>query len=388
MDFVDKQYDNYNLENLKKLTVIIPTYNRNYYLSRCLWYLSHFPFGEIIVADSSIDEKKIINQTVVSTLNQEGKGNIKYLQFPPESEVYGGDIYKKWNNAIQQIETEYSVICTDKEFLIPTTLSKCIDFLCNNPDYNIVDAVFYLIDREAKKQLTFSVWRPNQRSLPLTDPAHRILLSDTNLVHPLMAVHRSDIHKKIYQYLDTYNVQSLGFGEIFLELLDVIAGKYHHMTTDDYLYRDNTNLNKIRGIDPKESSYCRYPKMYSYPDSLYNAELINVKMGLKDLLTEKSNISSDTAIELLNEFIPQYISHRTTNSEPLLLHYPALSLIWALIPPFIKLKLRIYVSKIRSIPNEVILKQNKEMFVVSSVIQKTVDLYREDKVDIIYMTFP
>lgn len=58
MDIIDKLFENHDLNILKKLTIIIPTYNRNYYLSRCLWYHAHFPFGQIIVADSSPDEKK------------------------------------------------------------------------------------------------------------------------------------------------------------------------------------------------------------------------------------------------------------------------------------------------------------------------------------------
>ena len=65
MDFVDECYADKDLSLLKKLTLVIPTYNRNYYLSRCLWYHAHFPFGEIIVADSSPEEKKVVNRETV-----------------------------------------------------------------------------------------------------------------------------------------------------------------------------------------------------------------------------------------------------------------------------------------------------------------------------------
>ena len=67
-DFVDKAYENEDFSNLNKLTLIIPTYNRNYYLSRCLWYHAHFPFGQIIVADSSSEEKKVINRETVEKI--------------------------------------------------------------------------------------------------------------------------------------------------------------------------------------------------------------------------------------------------------------------------------------------------------------------------------
>ena len=137
MDFVDEFYADEDLSHLKKLTVVIPTYNRNYYLSRCLWYHSHFPFGEIIVADSSPEEKKVVNRETVRKLVEERGANIRHLEYPPETEKYGGDITRKWGDAVQHVETEYSQVCTDKEFLIPTTLCKCIAFLDEHSDYDM-----------------------------------------------------------------------------------------------------------------------------------------------------------------------------------------------------------------------------------------------------------
>ena len=65
MDFVDECYADDDLSLLNKLTLVIPTYNRIYYLSRCLWYHAHFPFGQIIVADSSPEEKKSVMTRLV-----------------------------------------------------------------------------------------------------------------------------------------------------------------------------------------------------------------------------------------------------------------------------------------------------------------------------------
>ena len=62
LDFIDECYIDDDLSILDKLTLIIPTYNRDYYLGRCLWYHLHFPFGQIIVADSSPEDKKVVNR--------------------------------------------------------------------------------------------------------------------------------------------------------------------------------------------------------------------------------------------------------------------------------------------------------------------------------------
>ena len=148
-DFVDECYADKDLSLLKKLTIVIPTYNRNYYLSRCLWYHAHFPFGEIIVADSSPEEKKVVNRETVAKVREMFGANVRYLEYEPETEKYGGDIYRKWGDAVQHVETEYSLSCADKEFLIPTTVAESIRFLIDHPDYSIADGRYYLIESKA-----------------------------------------------------------------------------------------------------------------------------------------------------------------------------------------------------------------------------------------------
>ena len=135
MDFVDECYADKDLSLLKKLTLIIPTYNRNYYLSRCLWYHAHFPFGQIIVADSSPEEKKVVNRETVAKVREMFGADILYLEYEPETEKYGGDIYRKWGDAVMHVETEYVQICTDKAFRIPTGFTDAITFLSLNKDY-------------------------------------------------------------------------------------------------------------------------------------------------------------------------------------------------------------------------------------------------------------
>ena len=132
MDFIDECYDDKDLSLLKKLTLVIPTYNRNYYLSRCLWYHAHFPFGQIIVADSSPEEKKIVNRETVAKIQDWFGTNVLYLEYEPENEIYGGDIYRKWGDAVMHVKTDYSIITTDKQFLYPLSLKSRINYLIDN----------------------------------------------------------------------------------------------------------------------------------------------------------------------------------------------------------------------------------------------------------------
>ena len=158
-DFVDEYYADKNLSQLEKLTLIIPTYNRNYYLSRCLWYHAHFPFHQIIVADSSPEEKKVVNRNTISKIQAVFGTDILYLEYTPETEQYGGDIYRKWGDAVQHVETEYSQFCTDKEFLIPTSLNECISYLFENPDYITAEGVVYQLKENLNAEYTHTPWQ-------------------------------------------------------------------------------------------------------------------------------------------------------------------------------------------------------------------------------------
>src|SRR3989304_8112867 len=95
----------------KKVTIVIPTYNRYDKLSRLLHYFesSGFPIN-IIVLDSSIDKKKK-PEGLQKLLKQQ---NIEYVDFP--SELF---LYKKISNGLQKIATPYVVLCADDDFITP-----------------------------------------------------------------------------------------------------------------------------------------------------------------------------------------------------------------------------------------------------------------------------
>ncbi|HJK52553.1 MAG TPA: TIGR00180 family glycosyltransferase, partial [Methanocorpusculum sp.] len=204
MDFIDEYYADKDLSLLKKLTLIIPTYNRNYYLSRCLWYHAHFPFGEIIVADSSPEEKKVVNRETVQKIREMFGANIQYLEYEPETEKYGGDIYRKWGDAVQHVETEYSQIVTDKEFLIPTTANKCIGYLEQHHDYSGSIGIRYDLQQEG----WFNPWSPNPISFEEDTILERFKkYNSTEYPDELvLSIQRAEIHKVYYENLANYEI--------------------------------------------------------------------------------------------------------------------------------------------------------------------------------------
>ena len=269
MDFIDELYVGKDLSLLKKLTVVIPTYNRNYYLSRCLWYHSHFPFWEIIVADSSPDEKKVVNRETVRKLVEERGANIRYLEYPPEKEKYGGDIYRKWGNAVQHVETEYSQICTDKEFLNPMTLCKCIAFLDGHDDYDLAAGPRYDIKSSKSGAVEYFEASPGRSlSIDYPDPLARLFAFSVSKpdTFNLSSLRRSHIHKRTYNLLFESGINDLRFGELGLEMLSVLSSKAIFFPNEPHVSRDvmvKFSSLRIKHSTP-ESSATRYPLLNEY----------------------------------------------------------------------------------------------------------------------------
>ncbi|MBK5284701.1 MAG: TIGR00180 family glycosyltransferase [Bacteroidia bacterium] len=116
---------------MKKVTVIIPTYNRHQYLARILKYYSQFNV-DVCVADSSKQPFAFANNF-----------NAKYYHLPEFS------YFKKIQWVTEQTSTPYLCLCADDDFTIPSALSECIKFLEENPDYFSAQgkSIFYKIKR-------------------------------------------------------------------------------------------------------------------------------------------------------------------------------------------------------------------------------------------------
>jgi len=286
MDFVDEFYTDKDLSLLKKLTLVIPTYNRNYYLSRCLWYHAHFPFGEIIVADSSPEEKKVVNRETVRKVREIFGVNVRYLEYEPETEKYGGDIYRKWGDAVQHAEMEYSQICTDKEFVVPTTLCKCIDYLDKNENFVCASGAFCLIQKILNNDyyvVKYAAFMPQKEEAVSNKKMIDYYLSalkrggEKSL---LLSLYRSKIHADIYLTLINSNISDIIFGERYLAYIGHLWGFAKFFPNDNYTIRDVTLLrDKNHRINPKESSARRYNR------ELDNKRLIKGNKDFCDAIT-------------------------------------------------------------------------------------------------------
>jgi len=383
MDFVDEFYADKDLSLLKKLTVVIPTYNRNYYLSRCLWYHSHFAFGEIIVADSSPEGKKEVNRDTVRKLAEERGVNIRYLEYSPETEKYGGDIMRKWGDAVQHVETEYSQTCTDKEFLIPMTLCKCIAFLDEHDDYDMAAGPRYDIRASKSRAIEFFEAHPGRSlSIDYTDPIARLLAFSVSKPDTFnsLSLRRSHVHKYAYSRLFESGINDLRFGELGLELLSVVSSRAKFFSNEPHVCRDTVKLHASRRINHStpESSATRYPMLNEY---VRNGQYTDYMDRLASCLTREylSLDSSAMSVQEVNDLMKTAISNLQTirgffkNPQSKVLRWGTL------IQSYLPARIFTYVQRELNPEHSPVADVSEELHVITQILAKTLHLHNKDK---------
>jgi len=386
MDYIDEFYADKDLSLLKKLTLVIPTYNRNYYLSRCLWYHAHFPFGEIIVADSSPEEKKVVNRETVAKIRETFGANVRYLEYDPETEKYGGDIYRKWGDAVQHVQTEYSILTTDKQFTLPLTLNNEISYLDKNSDYVSADGMRYWVERKSKQQMKYLVGRDFRETPSITsaNPIDRYKEARHNESNGLFMLYKSDVLKRIYYYLINGKITDIRFGEIFICSAGYMFGKSVFMPETITLCRDVIQINRKGRLNLSESVSRRYPDMDDYHNIEVYDHFFNTYLNsLKNMIVEEfPNFTSNDINELINEI--QLMMQNTSDNKQdklslyaVMMKHPIIKYLWQRTPMIVKQPIRVITGYddsqlyIEDIPYNLLL--------IERIINKTQFFYKNDQ---------
>ena len=120
--------------NGKDITIIIITYNRYPYLLRLLKFYDNYNHDfSFLILDSSSHE--LHDNTLRNYLERE---NVIYKKYE-SSILFAHKIAK----GCDSINTPFSVICADDDFLIPIGILDSRDFLLSNDDYSSAHGLYF-----------------------------------------------------------------------------------------------------------------------------------------------------------------------------------------------------------------------------------------------------
>jgi len=275
-------------------TVVIPTYNRPAYLKRILSYYHRYGSNlPILIADSSTDENKKLNRETIASFHDSCFSYIdKY--HPSTNPLH------KILDALQQVSTEYCVLCADDDFVTPSGIHEAAAFLDINPDFTIAHGYYLGFQLEigpgSEPQFCWNQRYPYQSIIHL-EPKDRLSYYLSNCFVPtIYAVCRTSFKKMIFAEV-IRSTSDYRFAELLHESLVFIYGK---MKCLEILYaaRDNSSDHTITGNTIpdfiKEGSYKE--KYLKFSDSLANH--LSKQSGIS--LAESQKIV-DTAVSVYME---------------------------------------------------------------------------------------
>jgi len=266
--------------------------NRSDFLKRLLQYYAAAGYKHwIYIGDSSnafhMQETKKAIEDIKSALN------IRYFEYSGHSNA---ECMKKM---IDEVTTPYAVFIGDDDYLIPTGLDKCIEFLQENKDYSGANGKgFSFILKEPGAYGEFVSTRPyGQKELACNTATQRLVKCANPAFYfvTLFSVHRIEVWKEMYKH--TFSIPDTSFaGEIAPCFIGAIEGNIKHIDT---LYLGRQIHNK-RKSGPDYYDWIVSPQWNSSYQILFNS--------LVDGIVRKDNISKEAAGSIVKQAFWRYIS--------------------------------------------------------------------------------
>jgi glycosyltransferase domain-containing protein len=282
------------------ITIIIPTYNRPDYLKRILGYYSDCRIAHhIIIADGSSDEIKKANRETASSFPA-----LKVLHLHGYSSKTS--LYERIIDALKHVDTKYSVVCADDDFITPNGMDRSVDFLEANPDFTVAHGryIAFHLENDRKGESKFC-WQTTYfpESIVSSDPAERLTrhLSEY-LVQTYYAVHRTDLLQMIWKETACF-AKDANFVELLVSMLGIIYGK---MKCLDVLYsaRDMSSI-KMQHV----------PTLKENMDTgIYDEQYAAFRECLSTHLSKQSHSSLEEAEKVIDKAMSSYLKKYSTDA--------------------------------------------------------------------------
>ena len=275
-------YQNKNLLNLTKLTIVILTYNRHKSLIRTLEYWSNINVNLLVIDGSKFKlEHKIINSK-----------NINYI-YEPKS------LYERFLICLNFVHTEYVIMSSDDEFYLPSALSACIDVLEKDNSYSSCGGCALGFLKNTKNDLVGKQVYPRLINYTLDSETAFLRVqshfSNYRMSH-YWSVMRTNIWKSVCQYVFEKEYKFYAAHELQIEFLMSISGK--SKIIPELMWMRNCENLQIQGTNAFcEPSYTIHEWWIDYQKEKEKEDF------LKKMETASNKITSDKNSRLPKDII-------------------------------------------------------------------------------------
>ena len=279
----------YNL--LKKLTLVIFTYNRHKSLKRTIKYWANYGL-KLVILDGS--EVRLKDPCLKSK-------NIKYIYSP-------NSYYDRVLSSINYIDTEFVIMGSDDEFYLPSALKSCILFLIKESNFSCCGGITLGFGKTEKGILHGNERYPHLRNINLNHnlAKKRIYEHFSNYVPAhYYSVLRTNVWKKICKHVFVKEYNFSAACELQLEFLVLVNGKTKII--HEIMWIRNLNENTPHR-DMSPASIDSFTINDWWNDKKYENERKNffnkMKIACDDLSVNKNNkLKKDEIASLFKSYI-------------------------------------------------------------------------------------
>lgn len=304
------------------ITLFIPTYNRPDFLLRALRYYQSVNFrGKISIGDSSdaFSAKQIKNS--LSQFSDSLEINYRYLP--------GCNAAMAVKILTEEANTAYAACIGDDDFLVPSGIAKCVDFLNVHPEYVAAHGVgvtmsLHSIDAQSIQCTGYYA----QPIISETTAVQRLVAHLTNYMVSLFSVHRIEVWRTLFR--NTGDIKDKSFGSELLQCcLSVISGKIMQLDGLYLIRQDHGTRYILPNWFEWITSEAWYPSYCTFRDCLSEA------IAYQDGITlEEAKLVVEKAFAV---YLAQCIPRNTPNPHQwrsVAKQIPGARTIWHILQPF------------------------------------------------------
>jgi glycosyltransferase domain-containing protein len=280
---------------MKKIDLVIPTYNRPELLKRILdYYQPYKNLFRIIVADSSRPENKAENRKIIKNL-----ANMKIVHLDHFSSQL--EQHHKFAEMTKFVKSKYCVFCADDDFIVPRGVLECVKFLDQNPDYVVAHGTYisFFLQKTPFGGKKF-LWRYLYPHISIDDStaAKRAASHLTNYTLSMWGVQRSEIVKLCQREAMKVKIATPllpMLGELLPDTLTAVHGKIKRLKT---FYSARQCFSQVLGF---------YPSLFDAKKmGIYDKEISKFKDSLIKNMHLKTIRERMKADKLLDQAIEEY----------------------------------------------------------------------------------
>lgn len=206
---------------LKKVGIVIPTLDRLEFMIRQLKYYADLNSPHpVYIGDASDDENSKKLQSAIEKIGNQL--TVFYYRYPKSEYSLSDSVVNLYN----KVGEKYCVQIGDDDYQIPGSLSKCAEFLENNPDYSSASGhavSFRLKNNGVYGDLERLADYP-RRQIEAPTAAKRLIDFMSRYYVPLFSVHRTEQTRKCW--LQSKMLENLSFStEILSSAMLLVLGK-------------------------------------------------------------------------------------------------------------------------------------------------------------------